>query len=76
LPRLGKYGDGLGHGQMTGGASDPRLAGAEPPGSAVGPGGSDAGEGARPSVPSMGRILLDERSQSEPMTATVAKRKA
>jgi len=23
-------------------------------------------------VPSMGRILLDERSQSEPMTATVA----
>jgi hypothetical protein len=27
-------------------------------------------------VPSMGRILLDERSQPEPMTATVAKRKA
>jgi len=27
------------------------------------------------SVPSMGRILLDERSQPEPMTATVAKRK-
>ena len=26
-----------------------------------------------PSVPSMGRILLDERSQPEPMTATVAK---
>ena len=26
----------------------------------------------RRSVPSMGRILLDERSQSEPMTATVA----
>ncbi len=25
------------------------------------------------SVPSMGRILLDERSQPEPMTATVAK---
>lgn len=32
--------------------------------------------GDRPSVPSMGRILLDERSQSEPMTATVANRKA
>jgi len=30
----------------------------------------------RPSVPSMGRVLLDERSQPEPMTATVAKRKA
>jgi hypothetical protein len=29
-----------------------------------------------PSVPSMGRNLLDERSQPEPMTATVAKRKA
>ena len=29
-----------------------------------------------PSVPSMGRILLDERSQPEPMTATVVKRKA
>jgi hypothetical protein len=29
-----------------------------------------------PSVPSMGRISLDERSQPEPMTATVAKRKA
>jgi len=28
-----------------------------------------------PSVPSMGRISLDERSQPEPMTATVAKRK-
>jgi len=27
----------------------------------------------RRSVPSMGRILLDERSQPEPMTATVAK---
>jgi len=29
-----------------------------------------------PSVPDMGRILLDERSQPEPMTVTVAKRKA
>lgn len=29
-----------------------------------------------PSVPGMGRILLDERSQPEPMTVTVAKRKA
>ena len=38
-------------------------------------GASAAGEGARPSVPSMGRISLDERSQPEPMTATVAKRK-
>jgi len=28
------------------------------------------------SVPSMGRVSLDERSQPEPMTATVAKRKA
>jgi hypothetical protein len=28
------------------------------------------------SVPSMGRISLNERSQPEPMTATVAKRKA
>jgi len=28
------------------------------------------------SVPSMGRILLDERSQSEPMTATVVNREA
>jgi hypothetical protein len=35
-----------------------------------------AGEIACPSVPSMGRILLDERSQPEPMTATVGKRKA
>ncbi len=38
--------------------------------------GSAAGQGARPSVPSMGRISLDERSQPEPMTATVANRKA
>ena len=30
----------------------------------------------RASVPNMGRILLDERSQPEPMTATVVKRKA
>ncbi len=37
---------------------------------------SAAGQGSRPSVPSMGRISLDERSQPEPMTATVAKRKA
>lgn len=29
-----------------------------------------------PSVPSMGRILLDERSQPEPMAATVVNRKA
>lgn len=29
-----------------------------------------------PSVPSMRRILLDEMSQSEPITVTVAKRKA
>jgi len=29
-----------------------------------------------PSVPGMGRISLDERSQPEPMTVTVAKRKA
>ena len=29
-----------------------------------------------PSVPSMGRILLDERSQPEPMMVTVANRKA
>jgi len=29
-----------------------------------------------PCVPSMGRILLDERSRPEPMTATVANRKA
>jgi hypothetical protein len=29
-----------------------------------------------PSVPSMGRILLDERSQPELITTTVAKRKA
>jgi hypothetical protein len=36
--------------------------------------GADLEIGAR--VPSMGGILLDERSQSEPMTATVAKRKA
>jgi hypothetical protein len=28
------------------------------------------------SVPGMGRILLDERSQPEPMTVTVANRKA
>ena len=35
-----------------------------------------AGVGACASVPSMGRILLDERSQPEPMTATVANRKA
>src|ERR1035438_789820 len=35
-----------------------------------------AGLTACASVPSMGRILLDERSQPEPMTATVAKRKA
>jgi hypothetical protein len=27
-------------------------------------------------VPGMGRVLLDERSQPEPMTVTVAKRKA
>jgi hypothetical protein len=32
--------------------------------------------GACASVPSMGRILLDERSQPEPMTATVVNRKA
>ena len=38
--------------------------------------GVGRGSGDRPSVPSMGRILLDERSQPEPMTATVAKRKA
>jgi hypothetical protein len=30
----------------------------------------------RSSVPSMGRISLDERSQPEPMTATVVNRKA
>ncbi len=35
-----------------------------------------AGLKAGPSVPSMGRILLDERSQPGPMTATVANRKA
>jgi len=29
-------------------------------------------EARRQGVPSMGRVLLDERSQSEPMTATVA----
>jgi len=34
------------------------------------------GETACPSVPSMGRILLDERSQPEPMTVTVVNRKA
>jgi len=38
--------------------------------------GSGADEGVRPSVPGMGRVLLDERSQPEPMTVTVAKRKA
>ncbi len=38
--------------------------------------GSPADLGIRPSVPSMGRILLDERSQPEPMTATVANCKA
>jgi heavy metal efflux system protein len=32
--------------------------------------------GTAASVPSMGRNSLDERSQPEPMTATVAKRKA
>jgi hypothetical protein len=40
------------------------------------PGGRPAGLEARPSVPSMGRISLDERSQPEPVTATVANRKA
>jgi hypothetical protein len=38
--------------------------------------GSAADQGVRPSVPDMGRILLDERSQPEPMMVTVAKRKA
>src|ERR1035441_5220172 len=38
--------------------------------------GSGADQGIRPSVPGMGRILLDERSQPEPMTVTVANRKA
>ena len=33
------------------------------------------GREAYTSVPSMGRILLEEGSQSEPMTATVVKRK-
>ena len=30
----------------------------------------------RPRVPGMGRILLDERSQPEPMKATIVNRKA
>jgi hypothetical protein len=38
--------------------------------------GSDAKPKLCPSVPSMGRISLDERSQPEPMTVTVVNRKA
>ena len=38
--------------------------------------GVPRGPGVRPRVPGMGRISLDERSQPEPMTVTVANRKA